>query len=429
MPPYTFLNAGLPIQKQPKDALTSDFQTALDLDFKTASDWFTIQRETSHGSGLYSNIDVRVNRLFDGKTTVSVGDDYKRILFKNSSYNPQLGSLFFFDNNYWIVINLEAIKSLGTTCVVRRCNNTLRWRDDNTGRTYSEPCIIDYLIKESRDYSTGGSALVQPSGFVEVIIQYNSRTNLIRPSKRFLFGNPNNWIGYKLMGGGLHNFDNRYTNNNTSGGLIRLSMLSNQTNETTDDLVNGIADVGEYIYSLSLNENTLSLNISDNFKLIPTLEINNIAETGETYTWTSSDITKATVNSSGIVTGVAVGACTITCSLTNNSSVSDSCVFTIVNTPTSNYSIVMTPNTDFIYEGSEQIFTTNLYLNNVLQPDTFTYTLNQNGVSINNFRYNVLSGNTFWIKNLKRDFDNELIVTATTGSHSMAIPIKLIGAW
>lgn len=426
--PYTFLNASLPIKKSPKSTLISDFQTALDIDFKTSSDWFTIQRETSYGSGTYTDIDVRINRLFDGKTTVSVGDDYKRLLFKNPSESPQLGSLYFFDNNYWIVTNLEAIKSLATTCVVRRCNNTLRWKDDLTGRIYSEPCVIDYLIKESRDYSTGGSALVQPSGFIEVLVQFNARTNTIRPSKRFIFGNANNWSGYKLMGGGLNNFDNRFTNNNTSLGIVRLSLLSNQVNETTDDLVNGIADVGEYIYSLSLDKNSLNLTISNTYKLIPTLEINGLTSSGS-YTWTSSNTSVATVNSLGVVTGVGVGSTTITCKLSDNTSVQDTCVVGVTESSVLNYSIVLNPNVDFVYEGEEQIFTTSLYLNNVLQPDTFTYTLNQNGVSINNFRYNVLSGNSFWIKNIKRDFNNELIVTATSGSTTMTIPIKLSGAW
>lgn len=426
--PYTYLNASLSIRKQPKEALTSDFQTALNIDFKTASDWFIIQRETSYGSGSYEDVEVRINRLFDGKTTVSVGDDYKRILFKSANDSPRLGSLFYFDDNYWIVTNLEAIKSLATTCVVRRCNNFLRWKDNSTGRFYSEPCVIDYLIKESRDYSTGGSALVQPSGFIEVMAQFNERTNLIRPSKRFIFGNQSNWSGYKIMGGGLNNFDNRLTSNNYSLGIIRMSMLSNQVNDTTDDLINGIADASEYIYTLNLNKNTLNLSMGNTFTLVPTLEINGITNSGS-YIWTTNDATKATVSGSGVVTPISTGSVTITCSLSSNPSIQDTCVITVTNTPTNNYRIVLSPSQDYVYEGEEQIFTTTLYLNEIAQPDTFTYVLNQGDVSTNNFRYNVLSGNTFWIKNIQRDYEHELEVTATSGSNSLSIPIKLIGAW
>lgn len=426
--PYTYLNASLPMQKSPKDSLVGDFQGALSKDFKTSSDWFTIQREYPYGSEIYEEIDVRINRLFDGKTTVTVGDDFKRILFKDPSQSPALGSMFKFDDNFWIVTNVEAIKSLATACVVRRCNNILRWKDYGTGVVYSKPCVIDYLIKETRDYTTGGSSLVQPSGFAEIIVQFNEFTNKIRPSRRFLFGNTNNWMAYKVMGGGVNNFDNRFTENMMSVGLLRLSTLANQANEQTDDFINGVADAMEYNYTVSLNENTASITIGNSYILIPTVLLNG-GEISKTLTWTSSDITKATVNSSGIVTPVASGNAVITCALSDNALVFDTCSISVSASPVNNYSIDIFPNKDYVYESEEQIFTTTLYLNGLAQPDTFTYALSNNGIPYTNFQYNILSGNTFWIKNLKKYIGATLTVTATSGAHSIQIPITLKGAW
>lgn len=426
---YRFLNSSLSVSgKNPKETLSSDFQGALNKEFKTSSDWFVIQREFPYGSSEYIDVEARVNRVFDGKTTVTIADDFKRLLFRTPEDAPQLGSLYYFDDNYWMVTNTEAIKSLATTCVVRRCNNVLRWRDFNNGAIYSVPCVIDYLIKETRDYSTGGGSLVQPSGFAEIIVQFNPDTNKIRPSRRFLFGNQDNWMAYKVMGGGINNYDNRITTNMTSAGLLRISTLANQANEDTDDLVNGIADAKEYNYSLSLNQNSQTITIGDSYTLIATVEMN-----GDTVSkpvvWESGSISIATISQSGIITPVGVGTTTIRCSMQDNLSVYDECVLVVSGAPSSNYMIALSPNIDGLFEGTEQTFTVTLSLNGVPQPDSFTFSLNSGSISIDNYRYNVLSGTSFWIKNLKRYDGDQLVVTATSGVHSMQIPIKLRGAW
>lgn len=427
---YTFLDASLPIRKNPKDSMSSDFLQSLSIDFRTSTDWFTIEKEISYGSKTFEDIVVRVTKLFDGKTTVSVGNDYKRIMFSNSSYIPKLGSLFRFDNNYWIVTNAETIKALAPTCVVRRCNELLRWKDDNTGKIYEEPCVIDYLIKESRDYSTGGSAIVQPSGFIDVITQFNVRSNRIRPSKRFLFGNSDNWMGYKIMGGGLNNFDRQSTEDGMSCGLLRLSMLANQWNETTDDLINGVADVGEYIYELTLNMNSLSLTTGNTYKLIPSYSLNNLNVPDASYAWSSSNNLIATVDADGVVTAISEGSVTITCYSENNSDAYDVCNISVSSVPVSNISVSVNPNVGFIYEGESQIYDVRLYLNGVIQSDTFVFTLNNGGIPSTKYSYSVIDGNSFVVTNIERHFGNEeLSVTATSGLNVSVINIKLIGAW
>jgi len=425
---YRFLNASLPIQKTPKETFTADFQNNMDNDFYVSSDWFTIQREVPYGSEEYDDVDVRINTLFQAKTAVAVGDDFKKLLFKNPLETPSLGTMFQFDNNYWVVVNLENIKNLATTCVVRRCNNVLRWKDFQTGLIYNQPCVIDYLIKETRDYSTGGASLVQPSGFLEINTQFNERSNKIRPSKRFLFGNVDNWNAFKIMGGGINNYNNNFTTNMMSTGLLKLSLLSNQINENTDDLINGVADYNEYVYTISLNESSISLSVGSSYTLIPTIELNE-ETVSKNVSWSSSNVAVATVNAYGTITPLKVGNVTITCSLSDNSLVYDSCSIAITSNTVDNYSILLNPNKDYVFEGEDDVFTTTLYLNGVAQNNTFTYSLNANGVPSDNFQYNVLSGNTFWVRNIKRYDAKSLMFTATSGAVSIQIPIKLKGNW
>jgi hypothetical protein len=145
--------------------------------------------------------------------------------------------------------------------------------------------------------------------------------------------------------------------------------------------------------------------------------------------WSSSNNLIATVNSSGTITPLQVGSVNITCSLLDNSSVYDQCSVVVTSNSVDNYSILLNPNKDYVFEGDDDIFTTTLYLNGVAQNNTFTYSLNENGVPSDNFQYNILSGNTFWVKNIKRYDAKSLMFTATSGAISIQIPIKLKGNW
>ena len=54
------------------------------------------------------------------------------------------------------------------------------------------------------------------------------------------------------MGGGLKNYNNLQTSDNLSSGLLELDMETNFVNPDTDDVVNGIADVNQFTYTIQL---------------------------------------------------------------------------------------------------------------------------------------------------------------------------------
>ncbi|MBP5583372.1 MAG: Ig-like domain-containing protein [Bacteroidales bacterium] len=66
--------------------------------------------------------------------------------------------------------------------------------------------------------------------------------------------------------------------------------------------------------SISFEESSYEVTVGETTTIIPSFSPNGVTETG--LTWTSSDNTKATVSSSGVVTGVAVGEVTITATST-----------------------------------------------------------------------------------------------------------------
>ena len=424
---YKFLNASLPIQVDPKTAYIGDFQNALYDGFKNASDWFTIQEEIPFATKTMLDVDVRINTAIDSITGEKLGDDYKLIMFEDLGHATGLGFFYFFDENWWVTINSEIIKNLAATATVRRCNNVLRWRDQDGG-TYSVPCAIGDMIKMNRNLSSSGSAVIMPAGYIKLQTQFNSTTNKIKPNQRFLFGNPDNWVGYKVTGGGLQNFNNLQTEDNTTPGLIEIDLETNYVNPDTDDLTNGIADINEFIYTIELNNVNLSGQVSDTFQLLDTVRMGGEIVSSN-VNWISSDITKASVNSSGLVTFVGTGSCVITCSLAVDSTIFTNSNVTVSSSPVTDTYIVISPTNTYVLEKTTQNYSVYLFKNGSQQSDTFTFSIMNSNVPVANYIFTSIDGNNFSVQNLKRYLLATLDINSVTGIYSESISINLKGAW
>lgn len=426
---YPFMTAGSVLNDQtPKETYRNLLSETLRKQFYNSTDWYTIEEETALRSGVYQNVDVRVNDVVNPTTGDNVEDDYKKILFQELDHSVNLARMYRFDSNYWITINVDKIKTLFQTVLIKKCNNVLRWIDEETGALYEVPCSITYLIKENRDYSTAGSAVVVPSGMIECLFQVNSISSKIKPNQRFLFGNQLNWTAYRVEGGGINNFNNQQTIDNDSAALGRLSLATDYVNKQTDDIVNGIANAYDNIYSISLSQTSISGQASQTVQLLATVLLN-----GETVsrniTWTSSNTSIATVSSSGLVTFVATGTATITAKLENNSTVTTTCTATVVGSPVDNYVVIASPDKNYVLESQEQTWSVYLYKNGTQQSDAFTFLLDSNGIPSSNYTYTVLGSNSFKIKNNKRYLEDVLEVSCVSGIYSKNITINLRGAW
>lgn len=224
--------------------LIEQFQADLTELFSVASDVFDIQEEIVFASGSYVNETVRVTSAIDPLTSEKLGDDFKRILFKDINHVTGVGRKFSFSQNIWLTINSELIKSLTASATVRRCNNTLRWMSGSSIMT--EECSIDYSFKNPR-FDIPKNDVVTEQAYIRVYCQQNSKTETITPNQRFLFGNPNNWTTFRVLA--VRNFLNQETLDNTSSKLMVLEVQEYQGKSDNDDLVNGIAD--RYAYTVS----------------------------------------------------------------------------------------------------------------------------------------------------------------------------------
>lgn len=426
---YEFLSASISMGGlTPKETYLADFQQILNEEFKNTFDWSTIQEETYSGSGVFQNVDVRINRAIAAATSEKLGDDFKQILFQDITHPAPRGMFYQFDNNYWLAINTEIYKNLAASVIVRRCNNSLRWMDA-LGALHNVPCIIEnYAIRENRNYATASSAIVLPSGFVDVLTQLNPETNSVIPNQRFLIGNPGNWTAYKVLGGGINNYNNLTTYGDSTTGTLKLSLEVSYDNKDSDDLVNGIASAKHYVYTIEFPKSTVTGIVTRSFQQLPIVKLNGeIVE--RNVTWSSNRPSVASVSSQGVVSFLTEGTCTITATLAGNSLIKGSFDLTVVRETADNYEIMVTPNKNYILEGRTETFNTVLYLNDVAQADYFTFAIENADVPPNNYEFNVIDRNNFSVRNIKMYLNKPLLVTCTSGTNETTVEILLKGSW
>ena len=381
-----------------------------------------VQYETVYGQKSFATAEmVRVDAVFEPTTGQNLGDDFKRFIFPSGFPEPYVGEMFIWKNNYWLGINSDNYQSLGKSLVCRRCNNTLRWKDEYEN-TIIEPCIIANKLLEAADYTT--SQMVTIAGYIKVYCQRNIRTNTVKETRRVLFGVQGNWTAYKVFGNGKGNFTNSETLSNASASITELQLGASYVNADTDDLVNGVADAYRTEFTLSILEGNISQIVGFEKQLTATVKRDGVV-VSENVTWTTTNKTVVSCDSSGNIDCLKIGTATIRCTMTNNSSVYDQITILVDDSPLNNYKVVVSPNVTKIYEGETQSYSCYLENNGVVTSDTFSFT--SSGVPNSNVIVSVVDGNHFTVKNIAKYLSSPLVVACVSGSNSKQLSIELRG--
>lgn len=395
----------------------------LDMGFTNAPNVFNdVQYEVTYGQKNFVTAEmVRVDAVFEPTTGQNLGDDFKRFIFPSDFSTPYVGEMFIWKNNYWLGINSDNYQSLGQSLICRRCNNTLRWKDEYDN-TIIEPCIVANKLLEAADYTT--SQMVTIAGYIKLYCQRNIRTNTVKETRRVLFGVPGNWTAYKVFGNGKGNFTNSETLDNASPSVTEFQLGASYTNADVDDLINGIADAYRSNFSLSILDGNISQIVGFEKTLTATLKQNNTV-ISENVTWTTSDGTVVSCGSAGEIKCLKIGTAIIRCEMANNSSIYDEVTIFVAESPINNYSIVIAPNVSKIYEGESQNYSCYLENNGVTTNSEFIFSAS--GVPADSYRLYVTDGNTFTVKNIAKYLTSPLVVSCVSGSYSKNISIDLRG--
>jgi hypothetical protein len=402
----------------------NELQSKIDSDWSYASDVYTIQEEYPFASGSMLSTEVRINHVPVSATGEKLGDDFKQLIFKNLDHYKGIGYKYYFDENWWITTNADIYKKVTASVIIRRCNNILRWVDEN-GNYFSEPCAIEYKVQANKDY--GRATLVIPEGSINIYAQLNSNSRKISPNQRFLFGNTDQWVCYRIYGDGLRNFLNDQTLDNNSTPLLMLTLGAHYVNNDTDNLSLGVADYYNVLYTLNTNPNSITGNIGDTIQLNTIVKKDGIL-IDKAVSYSTNNTTVATVTGS-MVTLSGSGIATISAKMVDNPSLTNSVGVVVSGSITSLYEVRINPVPNFILEDNSKIFTCYLYLNGALQSDVFNFNIINTGIPDFNYVFSKLDGNTFMVKNNKRWMANALQINCVSGVHSSMIQILLKGVW
>lgn len=281
-----------------------------------------VQEQESIGSNNYNEIEVWVDATI-ADTTTGLKDtyDFLKFIFKDINHYVKRGLMYKFDNNYWIVHSYTPYDGLVQSCGVRRCNNFLRIIDPLNGSLVKIPCIIDYDM--SSPSAQTSRYIITPNNHAVVMVQGNDLSHrLLRTNTRFILGGR----PFKLLAYQNAIEDDAVSPENT---LMYLDLYLDEIHNK-DDIVNGIADNGDYNYQISISSQNMIINNGYTGSLNAVVQLNGI-ETERSIVWSSSNKNIIEIKQDGTFTAndVNQGDVTIKATLEGNDEIFSEILITV----------------------------------------------------------------------------------------------------
>jgi hypothetical protein len=220
------------------------FKEKFEESFELSTDYHLIEEEVSAGSLNFQQLGVRLKSVFSISGGARLGQDYRKVIFKDGDYNTNLGSRFKFEDNVWIAINIDPYEKITKASVIKRCNNTINLLvDKETQEVHTEPVISEGGFSRSLiDYN---STITLPDGVISITAQSNAITRLLGIGKRVMFGKQ----VFKINS--VENFSKLKTFDSTNSALVCFKAAIDPIRET-DNKELEVADY--YAYNEPIEE-------------------------------------------------------------------------------------------------------------------------------------------------------------------------------
>lgn len=416
-------------QPNPKASYYADYAAMMDLGFENAPNvvYDEIEYEATYGEEDFITIPrVRVDTILNYNTGIILGDDYKTFVFAPEfEIQPYYGMKFRWQGSYWLVINTNSYASLPVSAEVRRCNNVLRFFNEKGERVY-EPCIMDYTLRFANNEDTMTIAI--GNGEQKVWCQRNSRTQLIQPNDRFLFGTPEQRVAFRLYAGGVKNYLNGVTMDDLSPTITEFYVDHYEINPLFDDLENGFANAYLNEVTIALNNVEPKMNIGDKDVVSAIVKRGNTILDNINIEWLSSDNDVVSV-SDGVITANALGDAVITATISDTNISTTAQVSVVEEEVDDVYELLVSPDKDYVLQGVSETFVVDLYKNGVKQPDVVTFADLSMGIPVGKYTITSDVQNTFTLTNKGMYMGAPVIVRCVSGSHELTLYIRLRGLY
>lgn len=213
--------------------------------------------------------------------------DFLKIITKSSI---KRGDIITYNNNSYLVTTEVTNKKYDCIykCEARHMPDTIKFKFGDNVKVF--PCFCDAKVFDI----TTGKYFNTESGQMDITMQSNGDTSQIAIQQRFIkFGDV-----WEITG-----------KNATEHGLLCLSCKVSTFN-SNDDIVNEIA-ANANNYVLSVSPTSASIEVGKTAQINASVTNNGTVVNSPSFTYSSSDTSIATVNSTGLVTGIKAGSATI----------------------------------------------------------------------------------------------------------------------
>lgn len=362
----------------PNDYFRDLQQAAIDNLFDCTSARYTVQEQDAIGASTYHDIDVWLDYIV-GTTSSGVkqGADFTQLMFRDIEHPVFQGLYYIFDDNYHISYFYNRYDGLEKALAVRRCNNAMRIVDPENGSIFSIPCVIDYdMASPSQQVS---SYIITPNNHAVVMVQGNKDTlRLFKLNTRYIFnGRPFKLLAYQNAL--LQDLSNQ------NPTLLYLDLYLDEIHDK-DDIENGLAYNGEYIYNIKIDADNMELSNGVKGNLSATITLNG-EEVKRNVLWASSNEDAVLINVAGgyTIIGSSGSSATITATLDGNPNVSSTITIQVVDSQVVKPLILINPAFNKIRQFESIDFSIEvMYGSTLLVPQNITLSLSETGQVLSN---------------------------------------------
>ena len=399
------------IKRTPHEHYTQHMQALINNRWKNSTQTsFKVWQEEPYASGEWKRTQVSIDTAIDIGTGFKKGDDFKVFSHRDISKEIALGTMFKSERDYWLTINTNAFASTINSCEVRRCNNTMKWINPNNGFVYEQKCCIDY--EYSSPQPSKDKDVVVASGHIFVLVQGNDLTRSLRKNQRFIF----NGQAFKLMAWQTLLNDEA---NKADSNLLYLDLYLD-LEKPSDDLVNNVANAGDYVYSIDVDPDFVEQVSGFEGKVSATVELNGEVVDRE-LVWSGNKYVEVNEDGTYKLVGNVGDEAIISVHIDGNPDLVESHTITIVDSLQDNYEIIVSPMFDEVRQKLPQAFSVYLYNNGVRLNDAVDCQVSGLDVSY----YSLIQNDHDFELSAKKISQKSLTLTFSVGAITKDIDVTL----
>ena len=268
----------------------------------------------------WRKVKIRSIRAAQAQTGETMPEDWQRIYIydpPNATYLPQ-GAMLKYNDNTWIVYKGKNISAIHGSAVVRRCNAVIHLLDWY-GNVVTVP--MSYAKMGTLGNATHATEnTITSKNYMSCICQLNEYSWEFEENTRIILGK----TAYAMRG--LDNFTREFTDDPDSIHLLTFTIERTEL-QPYDSVEHQVADYDGFSWRLAVDwNNSMTVGQTQTLQVTSIRNGQAVSATNDkpiSYVFTSSDPTVATVDESGVVTGLAEGAVSITVALKQNPSITE----------------------------------------------------------------------------------------------------------